>query len=332
MSFLLRYGITCAILIAVVFQGSLVNAAEVGELEPSAEAVAKAWRSQQDAVRSARFKLKGHQKVSTKGYAHFFQPAPAVEPVPLSEEVPNFLESNFEVTILFSGEAGAARIISDRPMYNAFKKTLLESHWDTTFDGHDHSRVLTTREGVAAPTAMVHSNPSQNQDVLTTCYKPIFLAFRPFSASFVGDPTLNAFSLSDRSESRTQSGLDSDLLCLSSGNHELWIDADKDFKLRKYIAVLRGKPFRKVEITKHKQTDDVWMPVEWNSVYYDFEGAPTSWYKYTVEESEINPPLTRADFQLKFPKGTEIHWDEGPGPEIKRNKRRKAQPQQVTPL
>ncbi len=269
--------------------------------------ILEAFHNQEQVVRSVSLSIDAQQRVSTRDRQKL---EPKHENVRSDRdssergiELSNTVSSDFHMKILFMKENDRARIKSSRSIYNDMEKRLFASTSDFTVDGDEYIRSLRTRESQKAARGAIHTKERRNIDIDTASYRPIWLAFSPFSSKNLPGMTLDKMEVIGRKE--LSDGQTAIILARPDKRRVLWIDGGNYTTLLKYVITDRSNTSRAiVDITKSKIEQGVSIPLQWEVSYFGSNGALKSFEMLDVLDYEINPKLDQSDFHLEFPPGT----------------------------
>lgn len=261
-------------------------------VSPVASPVIEQAQKQQDGVQSAIFKIHGHEIINrSSADPHLGGKRPTKATIS-NDGKGTSVSADFDVEISFLGMDGCCRVENNRPVFGRVRKLLDANKRTAVFDGNEQSRSLDVRES-RVNKGFIFPAEVANPDIETVAYRPLCIAFRPFVKKFMGEFTLDAY-LNDAVKQGNS-------IRLKSPRRELWFDINNENALRRYaVQTSRNKPYAAVEVTKTEISENFWVPKEWTTTYFDIDGTPKAQIDYQVVEYYLNPPLTRADFELEF--------------------------------
>lgn len=287
-----RLAFACALLLNAI-------AAEA-DTDKRIESMLKAWETRQDNLQAVR--VTWDQRVLyTHGSVYFPHPddtdneGKSIAPAPADDTV---LQEPVEVLLdgrmLRYKTTGLASIAGK----------LTTTTYDSTFDG-DTSVLLTGNpEG---PGHVTYFKDNGNTDKKNNRLLPLLMNCRPL------DPEFELFTNVEWKVVEEASQVDgSECLVLEGSEHRIWVDPASDYVIRKQ-EWLRSDGGVDLEATIRYEAvaSGIQVPSSWNvewlrspqdtttrsRVFISFEG--------TVTKFEIQPHLTKSDFQFDVPPGTE---------------------------
>lgn len=309
-----RIGATITVCVFISLVANCLKAYEPpGESDALREQVFAELRRQQQHIKSARMQLSGQIDVRSRSSRLALalntrgRQGGAVEAQPDSAGV----KGEFDASIVFMGEEDAVRIETTQPVISQTEATeplkLIAGSSIDTFDGVDHARSLRVGFRSAAPVGSIYPAEMQNRQVKSLCYKPIFFACRPFSASFIGR-SVSGYVVDERNNPQS-ADIGEHEICLVAANSELWVSLAEGggVKVHRYIVGDGPGALRcKVVVTKWSVRDGTCLPKAWTCTNYGLEGNIESEIDLHVDRLDMNPPLARDDLLLPFPLGTVV--------------------------
>jgi hypothetical protein len=259
----------------------------------------RAWRDQQQLVRSARFKWK-YNSFKPVEEQRRFAASPIIKQklkIPVSE----LRESKIAQERILAFESSHTRYEERGAVNLGGSNDYWERERISVFDGQKNVTLTPnsfTRRDKSDLRYTAVDIENVNPEVVSSNLIPLFLAFRMFDQSVqrLIDPTTISVDMQHPLPDTNE------FLC-HAGNWTISVSPMYNFAITRYSKLTddRKIPIFETTIDYAKNDRGFWVPRSWRSVFFTPKGELRTEETSTVVESQINPQLPPSTFKLDIP-------------------------------
>ncbi len=276
----------------------IAGAGTVQESEPpaSTEALARAWKTRENQVRSASFSWKSKLTL-VRNSMSVVQRASSEE-----QRFPD-QDTTYESSYRLAFDAGKTRFESSSKAWHADRSELVNQDGVSTFNGQV-AKAFSGPGLVAHPTGTILSDPvhpdihNVENHSLLWCYRGL-------------DPKMGGIRLSDYAMA-SDWAIISGRKCFAlrenphpkrPGRRTFWVDAGNSYVIRRYTTDVNGKVSLQLDIDYSDNTAAP-VPVAWRLVWLGSDGSLRQSGDARVTEHHLNAVIAPEEFDQRFPPGT----------------------------
>jgi hypothetical protein len=209
-----------------------------------------------------------------------------------------------QVVILTVGSSGESRL-EMRPPVNPTEREgdTPDRSWTaiSSFNGSRNFQFTSPVGSEDWPRGIIWSD-EKDDEIHNCAIRPWLLHFRPFHSPVpnLSKERLQVVTRDSVVNGRTCTVLET-IPSVASGLVEVyWVDIERRSSIVRFIEKFQDKATVEINIEHQEEPDIGWIPSAWNAAFVNGQFSIRS----RLLKREINPDLSKADFELTFPAGT----------------------------